>query len=320
MTMRRRWKVAGAAVLLFGVAMCYLPTGLRQEGGGWYTHYSSGWSMDSRGHTTLYRRGPLGTHMRVDEDVYVIRFYPPDCLLYEPHREVGRIFAGCGFHAPVPVAFFPPWRMRGGYEADSTGLRRIDTVRVVNGQAVAKVVHIPLDAIRKAAESTVPLHPGWSLTSPRDDAVVPVVREERVDVRARRRGGVTPLMDAVIDGQRDVVDALLRAGADVDARDSLQSTALLMAVFTFDADTAIVRRLLDAGANPNVVDRTGTTPLLRAAIAKDTAVFRVLVAKGADPCSKDENGKTVLDYAGVEFPVLQRMATAAFQRCRAASR
>jgi ankyrin repeat protein len=93
-----------------------------------------------------------------------------------------------------------------------------------------------------------------------------------------------------------------------------------MAVFTFDADTAIVRRLLDAGANPNVVDRTGTTPLLRAAIAKDTAVFRVLVAKGADPCSKDENGKTVLDYAGVEFPVLQRMATAAFQRCRAASR
>ena len=88
--------------------------------------------------------------------------------------------------------------------------------------------------------------------------------------------------------------APLRRG---DARDSLQSTALLTAVFTFDPDTAIVRRLLDAGASPNVVDRTGTTPLLRAAIAKDTAVLRVLVAKWADPCSKDGNGKAVLDYA-----------------------
>ena len=313
-----RWKIVAAVALLFSAAMCYLPTDLEPLGGGWYTHYSSSWSMDSHGRTALYRRGLLGRSIRVDDNIYMRRFYPPDCVLYEPQRDVGQIYAACGHHAPVPVAFFPPWRMHGQFEADDEGLQRIDTVRVVNGHAIATVVRIPIDSIRKAANSRPMRHPGWSFTAPREPVVRPVVRDEQMDVHATRRGGVTPLIDAVRIGQRDVVDALLRDGADVDARNSLGTTALQMAVGSFDTDTAIVRRLLDAGANPNVVDNTGATPLLRAAIAKDTATVRVLLARGADPCRPDEKGQTILDFAGDEFPVLQRMAKDAMRRCRPA--
>jgi hypothetical protein len=313
-----RWKVVAAVALLFSAAMCYLPTDLDPLGGGWYTHYSSGWSMDSQGRTALYRRGLFGRSVRVDDNIYLRRFYPPDCVVYEPQRDVGQVYAGCGHHAPVPVAFFPPWQMNGQFEEDDGGLHRIDTVRVVNGHAIATVVRIPIDSIRKAANSRPMLHPGWASTAPREPVVRPVVRDEPVDVHAIRRGGVTPLIDAVRTGQRDVVDALLRDGADVDARDSLGTTALQMAVGTFDTDTAIVRRLLDAGASPNVVDNTRATPLLRASIAKDTAIFRVLLAKGADPCLSDDKGRTILDFAGDEFPVLQRMAKDAMRRCSSA--
>ena len=310
-----RWKVVAAVALLLGVSMCYLPTDLDPVGGGWYTHYSSSWSMDSHGRTALYRRGLLGRSIRVDDNIYMRRFYPPDCILYEPQRDVGQLYAACGHRAPVPVASFPPWRMNGQFEEDDDGLHRVDTVRVVNGRVMATVVRIPIDSIRKAASSRPMLHPGWSSTAPREPVVRPVVRDEPVDVHAIRRGGVTPLIDAVRTGQRDVVDALLRDGADVDARDSLGTTALQMAVGTFDRDTAIVRRLLDAGANPNVVDNTRATPLLQASITKDTAILRVLLARGADPCLSDDKGRTILDFAHDEFPVLQRMAKDAMRRC-----
>ena len=309
--------MAIAATLLLIVAWCAVPRGLTPEGGGWYTTYTSHFP-EAGGNIRLYRRAWLGLPLLVDERAYVKRFYPPDCILYEPGRDAGTLHAACGGRMPVPVAFYAPWRMHGGFIADADGMQRTDTIRVVDGQAVATIVRFSLADMRQVAESQPRLFPGWShFSHPPRDAVRPLVRDEPVDVHARGPGGTTPLIDAVRDGPRDVTEALLRHGADVNARDSSGTTALLMAVGEMWPDTALIRRLLRAGADPDIADRMGMTTLLHAALRKQTAVFRILLAAGADPCRREESGKSILDYVDGPFPELRAMATAAFRRCKA---
>lgn len=313
---RHRWKVTAGATLLLIVAWCAFPRGLRPKGGGWYTSYTSSFP-EAGGNIRLYRRVWLGIPLLVDERVYVKRFYPPDCILYEPGRDAGTLHAACGSRMPIPVAFYAPWRLHGDFVADADGMQRTDTVRVVDGRAVATIVRFSIADIRQAAEAQPRLFPGRShSSSSRRDAVRPLVRDEVVDVHARGPGGTTPLIDAVRDGPRDVTEALLRHGADVNARDSLGTTALMIAVGEMWPDTALIRRLLRAGADPDIADRMGMTALLQAALSKQTAVFRILLGAGADPCVREERGKTILDYVDGPFPELRRMATAAFRRCK----
>ena len=314
-----RWKIGGAAALLLGVATCFLPLGLRPRGGGWYTYYSSSLSMDTPNTTSLYRRGLLGTSVLVDDNVSVRRYYPPDCILYERWRDASGLYAACGWRVPVRFTLSSTRRKHGGhagYEALPDGLRRREMVRVVDGRLVATVERVPIAALRAAAESAPRLFPGWSYrTSETADSLRPVVREEPVDVNARGSGGITPLIDATRVGHLDVVDALLRHGAHVNARDSMGTTALQVAIGAPIPDIAIVRRLLDAGADRDARDAMGSTPLINAAISKNSAVFRVLLEMGADACRRDKAGGTIVDWSAGPYPMLVRMAEEAYARC-----
>src|SRR5689334_3389202 len=57
--------------------------------------------------------------------------------------------------------------------------------------------------------------------------------------------GTTPLHWAIRADERDIVDVLLRAGADATAQDRLGVTPLFLAAMNGDA--VIIRKLLDAG-------------------------------------------------------------------------
>ena len=280
-TLKPRWKPALTIIALaIIVATCYFPREMDSLGGGWYTHYSGAMGMDSHGSTTLYHRGPLGSRVHVDDDVLIFGFFPPDCIVYEPHRDVGRVYAACGHRVPVTILDYTVWHIGSAYDADSAGLHHVDSLRVSGGKVVAAVSRISVNEIRSRAESRLPLFPGWGFVTGTKSSLQPDVRDEPVDPRARMRYGRTPLMVAVANHQRDVVAALLRAGAEVNARDSAR-----------------------------------TTPLEMAVRENDTAVVRMLLAKGADPCHRDKEGRSIVDMSRDHGAKLKATAEKAYARC-----
>jgi ankyrin repeat protein len=110
--------------------------------------------------------------------------------------------------------------------------------------------------------------------------------------------GLSALMWAARAGAADAMQALLEAGASVNARANDQNgwTALQHAIHT--RQVAAVRFLLDHGADPNAaVHSEALTPLLMAAGDPDPAVVKALLAHGADPRRAGEWGDTPLTRA-----------------------
>ena len=94
-----------------------------------------------------------------------------------------------------------------------------------------------------------------------------------------------------------LVKLLLDHGADVDARDAAGATALWYASDLDDA--SIASMLLAHGADVNAVDlASGDTPLIRAARHGRREIVSMLIAKGADPSVANFAGQTAFDVAG----------------------
>ena len=93
--------------------------------------------------------------------------------------------------------------------------------------------------------------------------------------------GHTPLHDAASKGNLAIVEVLVAAGADVNAR-----------------NPAVIRTLVTAGADVNARSKYDGTPLHWAAqFSNDPAVIEVLLEAGADADVLDTRGKTPWDYA-----------------------
>ena len=92
------------------------------------------------------------------------------------------------------------------------------------------------------------------------------------------RGGITPLMQAVLYGDAESVRLLLAEGTDPNIRNSVGATALMWAV----GDPEKVRLLLDHGADVNARSDEGRTPLLIAAgRLGSSAAVKLLLDRGA---------------------------------------
>jgi cytohesin len=84
------------------------------------------------------------------------------------------------------------------------------------------------------------------------------------------RGGFTALMYAARENATDAVRALAEGGADLNQGDPDGTTALILAIINAHYDLAAL--LLEKGANPDVPDVTGMTPLY-AAVDMNTLQF-----------------------------------------------
>ena len=104
------------------------------------------------------------------------------------------------------------------------------------------------------------------------------------DLKSINRYRGTALIPAAHHGHVEAVKLLLATAIDKDHVNNLGWTALLEAVILGDggaAHTEIVRLLVEAGANANLADRDGITPLAHAKKSGYSGLVRVLSAAGA---------------------------------------
>lgn len=113
----------------------------------------------------------------------------------------------------------------------------------------------------------------------------------RLDLRYEK--GFTLLQLVVIKGEAEMVERLLRLGAepnDVVGKDGY--SALHFAANLKSA--AKVKALLAAKAKVNIADASGCTPLFIAALQESKEVVKLMLEAGADPDFKNKRGDTVL--------------------------
>jgi ankyrin repeat protein len=88
---------------------------------------------------------------------------------------------------------------------------------------------------------------------------------------------------------------LLQRGADPNLRDGRGNTPLLLAVQA--GQVGSIDALIASGANPNLANSSGETPLIRAVQRRDIAMVRTLLAAKANPDQTDTlAGKSARDY------------------------
>ena len=116
-------------------------------------------------------------------------------------------------------------------------------------------------------------------------------------LEAHSSDGWTPLHLAAFFGHRDLADALLDRGADVNARstNSMKNTPLHAAAAGRQAE--VMRLLLSRGADPNATQHGGWTALQSAAQNGDREMVELLLAHGAHINARAENNQAALDLA-----------------------
>jgi len=108
--------------------------------------------------------------------------------------------------------------------------------------------------------------------------------------------GETPLMHAAERGHEAIVKWLLNAGADVNSRSKEGWTPLLSA--TGKGQEGVVKLLLNAGADVNLGNKNSSTPLLCAVTQGNEAMVRLLLdTDEVDVDSMNGDGRTPLSCA-----------------------
>ncbi len=150
-----------------------------------------------------------------------------------------------------------------------------------------------------------------------NSANVKLLLDHGADVNAALKTGVTPLIAAVIRNDAEIVRMLLAKGADANAKDGSGSNTVMWAAYSESGKTDVLDILVKAGADLNNKNkmretamtwakRNGETAIvarLRAAGAADFAVAPVVTPayRERDVRTAVESGLEVLQKSGPEF-------------------
>jgi ankyrin repeat protein len=127
-------------------------------------------------------------------------------------------------------------------------------------------------------------------------ALIQALLEKGADVNARNIDGDTPLLMAVADENRDVIELLLDHGARADAAANGGYTVLTNAV-QCNTSLGVLDLLLDHGAKIDAQDQFGCTALICAVDGGKVAVVKTLIARHAHVNLRDSEGHTALWHA-----------------------
>ncbi|XP_036378498.1 fibronectin type 3 and ankyrin repeat domains protein 1 isoform X2 [Megalops cyprinoides] len=127
--------------------------------------------------------------------------------------------------------------------------------------------------------------------------VVKYLRDRGATWTSRDRAGCTPLHWAADGGHLPVLMYMIQDGCEVDARDSVSFWTPLMRVSAVSGNPAVASLLIRAGADVNARDKDGKTPLMVAVLNNHEPLVQLLLGNGADPHVKNEFGSGVTEMA-----------------------
>jgi quinoprotein dehydrogenase-associated probable ABC transporter substrate-binding protein len=143
-------------------------------------------------------------------------------------------------------------------------------------------------------------HTGWTAlmyAAWQDDPdLVALLMRHGAKIDAVNSDGLTPLAIAAQNGKIKAAEALVAAGADVNAPVAKGGyTPLMLAAISGSSDLSSA--LIQHGAKVNAVNPGGLTALMIAAANNHPTVVTLLIKSGADPGAKSADGRTALGIA-----------------------
>ncbi|MHB9147539.1 MAG: ankyrin repeat domain-containing protein [Candidatus Amoebophilus sp.] len=128
-------------------------------------------------------------------------------------------------------------------------------------------------------------------------SIIEALLKAGVNVNTQGGDGRTALLCAAIDEKKDIVEALIKSGVDLDIQHG--DEALLHAVYKGYKD--IVKALLDAGVDANTQGGDGRTALMESVSnswkLEGEKIVALLLNNGANINVQDQEGNTALMYA-----------------------
>ena len=122
-----------------------------------------------------------------------------------------------------------------------------------------------------------------------------LLAKDRALVKAQSSDGFTPLHLACFFGQRDAAETLIHHQADVNAVSPSRIAVIHSAAASRNA--ALVRLVLQSGANPNLQQQGGYTALHEAAMHNSVDRAQALLDAGADRNIRSDDGLTAAEMA-----------------------
>lgn len=126
--------------------------------------------------------------------------------------------------------------------------------------------------------------------------LIPALVKAGADVNAYDKRGFTPLILAAYNGQGAAVDTLIASGANPCQPDATQGNTAQMGV-AFKGDDQLAARLLGEKCDVNARNNAGQTALMMASLFGRMAQIGMLLKAGADAGLADKSGRTAADVA-----------------------
>jgi hypothetical protein len=156
-------------------------------------------------------------------------------------------------------------------------------------------------------------HNFHGISSPAEDVALstsPYIKNPRVvwqrgdEKRLLNQAASKNLLRACWRGDAVAAEEAIAAGANVDYVDDTDTRMTVLHEAAFEGKFAVVKLLLEGGANPNPHNAGGNTPLMLAARRGHLEVVKALVAGGAKVGADDGEGGTAFSNAN-EHPEVQ---------------